>query len=325
MQPQMPYGPPQGPYSPPSGPGAPGPDVGPGYGQPGPPNQLPGAGQYGQPGYAPGGPAYPNTGQPAAPYGGAPYNPNGNQPYPPQYAGLPPAMPQYQMPANLAHHRPGHPAPLPAPPPAKKTPYDFFLSQKHPTNTKNLPITKKFTLQGSLVWIIGGAFALMLIIFLIGQLTPKDTTNQDLFVVVQNQQEAIRVCNFGLKQARYQVNRNFAVNCVTGITTDQARLAGYLKQRGFKYSSKALSGLSSKQTDQTVTSATASSSFDDTYRQISEKQLTVYGSALAQELAAPNLPDQARTLLETATANNKLLIQQIQTQPTDMTEADSSD
>lgn len=303
MQPQMPYGPPPGPYNPQPGAGGPPGPSGPSSTPYGPSPNSP----YGQPN-----PGYSQPGQ-TGPYGPVPGSQGG------QYTGQPP-MPQYQPPGGY-QRQPHHPAPLPAPPPVKKTPYDFFLSQKHPTNTKGMALPKRTSLKTKVIFAIGGALALMFIILIINQLTPKDTTRQELFTIAQTQQEIIRVCTLGASKAKYQVNRNFAVNCAAGVTTDQRRLLGYLQSVKFSYKAKQLSALTNPQTDQRLTSASASSSFDDTFKEIMTKQLNSYGNMMQQQMLSPSLGATGQSVLSTAVDNDKLLLQQVQAETTDLTEA----
>ena len=298
MQPQMPYGPPQ--------PGSP---------QPQPQPIVPGQTQ----------PQYPTSQYPQQP-GGQPQPSQLAQPYFNQNNGQnpnQPPMPQYQPPVG---YRPqsGALAPLPPPPPIAKTPYDFFMQQKHPVGTK-LPVPGKrsanLNIPGGKLGMLGvGVAAVAVIAVLFAALSPKDTTSQELITLAQTQQEVARVCDQGRK-AKYQITRNYAINCSTAVGSDQRKLVTYLGKHSVKLKGKQLGALANSRTDSQLTSATSTSTFDNTFKIVVEKQLTSYGSLLKQQLASPSLSSTARTLLESSLASDKLLLEQVQADSTDKTEA----
>jgi hypothetical protein len=305
MQPQMPYGAPQGPD--------PGPYPGPP--QTGQPSQPPGPNQ--QPSQQPN--QQPYAGQPNYPYPnqqGGQY-PQGNIPgilsqYPqsPQQANNAgqPAMPQYQPPGGF-HQKPGRPAPLPPPPPIKKTPYDFFMQQKHPTNTKMpIPGPRQAGFRGRIVWIAGAGIVVMLVITLISAFSPKDTTSQDLITLAQTQQEVVRVCDQGVQKAKEPTARNLAINCSTSVQTDQSKLLSYLAGLHVKVKTKQLGVLANHDTDKALSAATASSSYDTVFKTVSIKQLTIYMNLIQQQLASGQLGTNAQALLNAELAGVKILI-----------------
>lgn len=252
--------------------------------------------------------SYPYPNQPPAPYaptGAMPSTQPQYQQYG-QYAGGP-AMPQYQPPANYQQHN--RPVPLPPPPPVKKTPYDFFMQQKHPTNTKApIPGPKQAGFKGKLIWIAGGAIAIMLVIVVIGALTPKDTTSQNLIIVAQTQQEVVRVCSQGSDKAKAQANRNLAINCSLSVGSDQAQLVAYLAKQGVKVTTKQLSLSINASNTSALTAATATSNYDDVFKTVATKQLTAYANVLQQQLAAGQLGANAQTLLGNQLAHVKILL-----------------
>jgi hypothetical protein len=266
MQPQNPYGPqPYGPTPNQPGPlpGAPGQTVAPGQAYPGSPYAAPGQ------------PALP--GQPIAP---------GQQPY------GQPAMPQYQAPQSRNGQQQAVNN-LPPPPDAPATPYDFFMQPKPampshplPMNGKHLgaypgkpaPGMNKFLL------IAAGGVALVIILVLIVVLSPKDPASQQFFGIAQTQQEIVRLCTKGSATAKYRSTRYFAVTCSTAVTTSQKQLLAYMDSLKFKYNSKLLGATADSQADTKLKSATASSTYDDTFRDIMEAKLTQYDSALTAQL-----------------------------------------
>jgi len=259
-------------------------------------------------------PPEPYNPQPGAPGPAGPGQPNGYPPSSGQYGQ------QYQPHPSGYRPRPGQPAPLPAPPPAKQTPYDFFLSQKH-AGAKGFGSVKQISMRLKILVVVGIALVVMVVIASFNALAPKDTTNQELFAVAQSQQEVIRVCNLGLTQAKYQVNRNMAINCVTGVTTDQARLLSYLKKAGYGFKAKNLGAKANPQVDQQLKGAQSSSNFDDTFKKIVLQELTSYNNLVQQKVLLPKLGPEGQTVLGNTNANNKLLLQQAGAETTDLTEA----
>lgn len=284
MQPQMPYGAPQGPQP-----------------NPGP---TPPQGYQG----------YPN---PQAPQPNFPYQNQGqNQGQPPQYPSgsipgtQPPynqsPMPQYQPPAG---YRPqlNHPKPLPPPPPVQKTPYDFFMSQKHPTNTKlPIPGPRRAGFRGKLVWISGAAAVVVIVVVLISALSPKDTSGQALVTIAQNQQEIARVCGLGSK-AKTSPRLAFSVNCTTTILSDQKKLLNYMSTQGIKIKSKQLGTLTNSATDKSLAAATASSNYDEVFKTVSAKQMAIYINTLQQQLSSNQFGPTAQELLTAQLAHAKIL------------------
>jgi hypothetical protein len=302
MQPQMPYGAPQGQQR------QPGPQ---GYqGQPQGNSQNPYQGPYqgqSQPGYP-----YPNQqSQPVGPYaGGAGIpQPQGQQQYPNAGNSGQQAMPQYQPPGGYSQGQQHRPAPLPPPPPVQKTPYDFFMQQRHPTNTKGvIPGPKQLGFKGKLIWVGGGALAIMLIIVVISALQPKDTSTQSLITIAQTQQEVARVCDLGSLKATQLANRSFAVTCSSSIQSDQLKLLSYLKAQGASFNVKQLGALANGNTDKQLAAATASSSYDEAFKTISIKQLNSYVSTLEQAIGSGQLSNSAQVLVSEELVNAKILV-----------------
>lgn len=274
MQPQMP----QGPSIPPQDPRGP---------QPQQPQQA--FNQAGQPTY-----------QPPAP----------GQFYPPYQ----PPMPQYQPPAGYTQQQSTGPVPLPPPPPMAKTPYDFFMQQKHPVNTKlPIPGPRHAGFKGKIIWVVGAGVAVVLILSLFSLLLPKDTSVQGLATIAQTQQEVARMCGLGTA-AKAQANRNFAITCNASIISDQRKLLTYLGTVGYKPDAKVLSLLTNAKTDQQLKSASSTSTFDETFVTLAETKLVAYGNMLSQQLASPELGIDSRAVLDTAFEHNKVLLAQVQVQ-----------
>lgn len=317
MQPQSPYGPPQP------------------YNSQGPANQPQGPNPpYPAPGYATPGAAYPRPGQAA---NGQPY-PSSNSPgplYPPQTPGQSvspgqPPLPPYVPPQNLSNQP--QPENLPPPPPAPTTPYDFFLDQPKPHAPANplSPSGKKYgaaTLAGGsrkskFILLAGGGVVAVIILMIVTALLPKDPTASQWLAIAQRQQEIIRVCAQGSK-AKYQATRNLAITCQTGVTTSQRELLAYMSKSNFDYDSKELELKKDTKTDTRLKSATSSSTFDDTFREIVETQLTSYNRSLTAQLSSTTGPN-GREVLSKNQRSAELLLQMAK-DDSDKTEAPASE
>lgn len=302
MQPQNPYGPPQ-PYNP-----------------QGPPNQPQGPNPpYQTPGYGTPDSSYP-PGQPyTAPVPGRPATPTQ------------PPLPPYMPPQNLPNQSPPTEN-LPPPPPAPTTPYDFFLEQPKPHAPQNplSPSGKRYgaaalagnSRRSKFILLAGGGIAAVIILMIITALLPKDPTAGQWFAIAQRQQELIRVCTLGSK-AKYQATRNFAITCQTGITSSQRELLAYMDKSNLDYNSKELGQKQDSKTDTRLKSAASSSTYDDTFREIVETQLTSYNRSLTAQLGSTTGPN-GREVLTKNQRSAELLLQMVKDN-SDKTEAPAAD
>lgn len=282
MQPQSPYGPPQ-PYNPQDP-----------RNQPQDPNRLTSAPGPGMPGQA-----YPVAGQPP--------------------------LPPYTMPPGLDRQQP-QAENLPPPPPAPTTPYDFFLDQPKP-HAPASPLSPGGRRYGAVLGnsqrnrfllIAVASLTVIILLMLVITFLPKDPTAQQWFAIAQRQQELVRICSQGSK-AKYQATRNFAITCQTGVTGNQRELLSYMKKAGFSYNEKELDLKQDTRVDTRLKSATASSTFDDAFREVVETQLTSYDRALTAQLASTSGPD-GREVLTKNQRSTELLLQMVRNN-SDKTEA----
>lgn len=314
--------------------------------QPQGPQNQPG-GQYNPyqngPGSATGGQPQPSYPRPAAPGQPQGYGPAPGQQIQPGQMGMPqtgnagqPPIPQYQMPKNLQNagnpNGPSNPN-LAPPPDAASTPYDFFMQQPKPaTSNTPLPVTgkrlgnipgtfkeEKTGLAKKFPLIIGGGIGLVLILVLATAFAPKDQTGVQLFGVVQSQQEVMRVCELGTTKSKYRSTRNFAITCLTGVRTNQTDLLSYMQNQRLTYDAKQIGARFSAETDAALKSATASSTYDDTFRSIMQDYLDSYNTKLTAQLGITTGAN-AREILTESQKTAELLAQMVR-DDSDKTEA----
>jgi len=279
-----------------------------------------------------------------SPQAGAPYPAPGQQYQQPGQPGMPQPqipynrqqpVPQYQPPKNQT----ANPDTATAPD-AASTPYDFFMQQPKPAQAINpLPVGGKHLgniptdfnkvgngsgvntagLKGKFPLIAGGGIALVLILFLVSALMPKDQSGAQLFGVAQIQQEVTRVCTQGTTKAKYRSTRFFAVTCSTGVYTNQKELLAYMSKQQIAFDAKQLGAKANATVDSKLKSAQSSSSYDATFREIVSAQLDSYDKALTAQLGVTTGVN-AREILTKAQNSNQLLIKMV-ADDSDKTEA----
>lgn len=247
-------------------------------------------------------------GQPAQPYqaGNMPAVPQPGQPYPggTPYPGPSPVTP-YTTPAGTAG-KPGD-AVIPPPPPRPESPYDFFMNPQKPKAQK-----KPLGLPGNkFVWIIGGGVALVGIITVVALSAPKQLPKATLVAVAQAQTETARLCTEGTKDAKRQLTKSFAYNCVMTQTTQSRQLVAQLAKSGSAPDGKVLGATRSAAADTKLKSAKTSSDYDDTFVTIIEAQLKKQTSAIKQAAASTEANPDERKLLTTYSQSTELLTKQL--------------
>jgi hypothetical protein len=124
--------------------------------------------------------------------------------------------------------------------------------------------------------ILGGAVLLMIIMGVVVSLIPSNLNSSDLTALGQSQNGLFVICNDALNNSKAQDTRNFAANCSTSLTTEQAELLDYTAKHGLKLDKKQLDlGVNSKTTSALKTSI-AASTYDETFTTLVQSQLTLY-------------------------------------------------
>jgi hypothetical protein len=159
-------------------------------------------------------------------------------------------------------------------------PYDFILN---PSQTP-----KKSMLGGNgllkTVLIILGVFILVAIIMavVVNLLAPKKVSTADLTGIAQTQTELIRISTQGATSAVQQSTKNLATTVEYTMMTQQTQTLDVLGKNGVKLGSKELALKQNATTDQKFASAKATSTFDQTFTDIIESNLTSYANTLKQ-------------------------------------------
>jgi hypothetical protein len=165
--------------------------------------------------------------------------------------------------------------------PNQGSPYDFIM------NPQQAP-KKKFSLgSGNLVMtialIVGGAFLFMIILaVLLNAFTPKKVSTGDLINMTQVQNELMRVADQGSRGGTQQVTKNLGVTIQYTMQTQQKKTLTFLAENGTEVGEKDLKLKQNASTDQQLTSAKTTSTFDLVFADIIEGELTTYSNDLKQ-------------------------------------------
>lgn len=199
-----------------------------------------------------------------------------------------------------------------SPPPPSHTPdYDFIVNPATAPKKSLIPLpTGGSILQRAAV--VGGGLVILLIIIVIfvSLLSGSGNNTTPLVSIAQQQNELIRIATVGTLQTSDQAAKNFAVASQLSLTTDQQQLLTYLKGQGHKVSSKQLLATKSAKTDSELSAAQAASTFDSTFEQIMQTELTTYVQSLKTTFASTT-GSNARKLLNNDYAAAVLLEQQL--------------
>lgn len=188
-------------------------------------------------------------------------------------------------------------------------PYDFIL------NPQQKP-KKRFSFGGgnfilTISLIVGGAFIFMVIAALaLNSLGGKNVSTNDLITMTQVQNELMRVADQGARTGTQQVTKNLATTIQYTMSTQQKKTLDFLAENGTTVGEKDLKLKQNASTDQQLTSAKTTSTFDLVFSQIMQNELTTYANDLkALYSRAPTKTE--RDLMSSYYEQTQLLISQI--------------
>lgn len=190
-------------------------------------------------------------------------------------------------------------------------PYDFILNPEKPKKTHKFGFGGN-NLFKTIAFILGGTFILMLIATIaINLLAPKTLKKEDVIGLAQTQQELIRVSNEATGSAVQQTTKNLAATVQYTITTQQQATLKVLLAKGVNVEKKQLELKQNADTDQQLTTATSTSTFDTVFTQIIENQLNSYASNLKQLYEQTGADKTEKDLFAKQHTEVQLLISQI--------------
>ncbi|HEX8763272.1 MAG TPA: hypothetical protein VF733_05985 [Candidatus Saccharimonadales bacterium] len=194
--------------------------------------------------------------------------------------------------------------------PNQGNPYDFILNPEQ-QKPKKFSVGGKDNFIFKIVMIIGGTIIFFIVTALIiSALAPKKIDNQEFIGLAQSQQELIRISNQASAQAKQQTTKNLATTIQYTMITQQKLLVTMLGERGVKVSGKQLTLKQNATTDQKFTSAKSTSTYDQTFIQVVQEELTAYASEL-KRLEGISTSNSERERLTDYNQQTQMLISQI--------------
>jgi hypothetical protein len=187
--------------------------------------------------------------------------------------------------------------------------YDFIM------NPGQKP-KKRFSIGGgnfvmTIALIVGGALLFMIILVMIlNAFGSKKVSTGDLVTMTQVQNELIRISDQGARTGTQQVTKNLATTIQFTMQTQQKKTLDFLAKNGKEVGEKELKLKQNASTDQQLTSAKTTSTFDLVFSQIMQNELTTYANDLKQ-LYSRSPTKTERDLMSGYYEETQLLISQI--------------
>ncbi|HVS58403.1 MAG TPA: hypothetical protein VHD60_01540 [Candidatus Saccharimonadales bacterium] len=210
---------------------------------------------------------------------------------------------------------PQMPASAPSPTPQGQDPYGFIMDPGKPPRRGLGSLLGGGAPKQRLV-LLGGTIAVVLILIIIvaSALSGGGGNSAPYIKVAQDQTEIARVAGLATHQQTgiAQATQNFALTTQLSLTSDRQQLVSYLQKHGVKVSDKTLTALQNSQTDQQLSAALDTNSYDSTFLGLMKTDLGKYQTTLKTAYAASNSAT-TRQLLNDEYANTTLLLKQLAT------------
>lgn len=176
----------------------------------------------------------------------------------------------------------GAPSTPPQPGEPGHDPYGFILNPEKPAKPpmKLLP-SGNSTLQRAAIF-GGGLAVLLILVIVVMSFVSKgsQTGTEDIVAVAQQQTELARIATDGTENATSSTTKNLAANLQASMTSAQQQTVAYLKTTHHKVSTKTLSQKKSSTTDTTLQNAKDAGTYDSTFTNIVQQDLTAYAAQL---------------------------------------------
>jgi hypothetical protein len=188
--------------------------------------------------------------------------------------------------------------------------YDFIMNPQKPPKPKKLGLGNNSNFGLTIGLIVGGAVIFMIIVAIILSLLSGGSNTTNLLSIAQTQNELVRVADQGARSGVRQTTKNLAVTIQYGMTTQQKQTLAYMTRTGTGTDEKSLKLKQNATTDQQLASAKTTSTFDSTFAELMQTQLTAYANSLRQ-LHGASTSETEKELLSTFYEQTQLLISQI--------------
>jgi hypothetical protein len=159
-------------------------------------------------------------------------------------------------------------------------PYEFILNPNQPApKKKGGRFGNNFAVTIALI--VGAAVIVMIILsIVINALAPKKIDTADLTALAQTQTELLRISRQASSDATQQVTKNLATTVEYTMITQQKQTIDVLAKNKVKVGNKELALKQNATTDQKFSQAKATSTFDTTYTEVIQTELTGYANTL---------------------------------------------
>jgi hypothetical protein len=152
--------------------------------------------------------------------------------------------------------------------------YDFIMNPSQPPKKTRLgggSMLQRIALVG------GGLVVLMIAVMIFGAVfSGGNGQSQTLISLAAEQQEIVRVSDLGLKTARGNTVRQFALVTKLNMLTDQATLLDRIAKNGTKYKPEQLQTKRNTATDTKLTGTTVGDEYDAALNVVLKERLTAY-------------------------------------------------
>lgn len=196
--------------------------------------------------------------------------------------------------------------------PANPGQYDFIVNPGQPK--KQNPFTSSsMALRIGLV--LGGLLVLLIVFVGIGSMLSSGNSNTPALTnVLIQQQELVRLSDAPKndRQSISTANANAAATIELAVTSDSQELRSYMKTAGIKVDPKKLIYPSSKATDEQLAASASAGTYNTTYGDILDTQLTEYQASLKNAYNKTSEKN-GREILNKQYDGATLLIKQLET------------
>lgn len=199
-------------------------------------------------------------------------------------------------------------------PPASQAPvvdpYGFILNPQNPA-PKKAPLGINDPFLQRLLLIVGGAIILIiLIIIVVSVLFGGKNNTQLLLGITQSQQEILRVTRLNPQSVNDQDLKYFTTSVQATIQSDQSALLPLVKSGDKPVEPKILAVKADPKTDELLTLAESTNTYDTAYRQVLEAELLAYQQEVQMAHKDVSKP-KTKELLERLFKNAGLLREQL--------------
>lgn len=190
-------------------------------------------------------------------------------------------------------------------PSAPQNPYGFIMN---PDQQPKRPLFGGSS-KTRLIIVVAGVFLLIVIAFIVMSIfsSMSSSGTEQLKLVYAEQQEVIRIAEMGAKDARSSDTRNFATTTLFATQTSQQQIGKTITSQGVKLKPEDISAKKNSKVESILTGAAANNRYDETIRELLEKQIASYSQAL-QTAYNENTGQQTQAALSDAFKSTSVLI-----------------